>query len=58
MSQSYRIDLPMQVTVIDDGWKFVVGNKRSTPDGEELIENTVREVGFGVEYFGKFECFL
>jgi len=41
--------------VISDRGEIAMGDKRSTPDVEKLIDNILREIGFEVQDFSELE---
>lgn len=47
----------MQVGVISNRWKVVMGNKCGTPDSEEVIDSTMQEVSFSVEDLCELKSF-
>lgn len=50
-----RIDLTMEISVVDDGRRAAMGNERGCPQLEEVVNPSPRKLGIGVHELCEFE---
>ena len=50
-----RVNRRMEIVVIKYRCRFVVWNQCGTPEVEDLVDGVIRESGFSIEDFCKFE---
>ena len=55
MTEFNGVNGRMKFTMVEYWSGVVVGDKCRTPDAEELVNDGVRERGFGVKHFGKLK---
>jgi hypothetical protein len=45
----------MEVSMVGDGGKIIMGDKGSAPDLEKIVDDALREMGLEVQNVGKLE---